>query len=494
MKKRKFNILLNVAILCMCVCAIAIGVYSAKTASLNVSGTIGFTAHNCKVRVLGKITGAVNASNVALDPATTPALNYYDSTDNTKGKLIDGTADSWNFDKIYFDDLNVEGDAIATDIVFTFTLTNESTAYDVIANLNVNNLPSNVKPTVTFSTGSNSSGFVCELKKDKTAVTMTLTLSLLTSENISDATKNLGLTLSFDKVNQNQTATSLGYTLNSSDKSMLAGVPATTESNATLNIPSYFYDTTNNVVFVKSLGSVGKLTDVDSYTNIIIPSSVTSIRYLAFVGCTGLTTITIPSSVTHIGQRAFRSCTSLTTITILNSETTIGNEAFSFCTNLTTITIPSSVATIEMGAFDDTKFLTDLETNHKGIYTCADGKKIVISVPTKSTTIDLTGVVCIAEYAFFNCTSLTEITIPSSVTTIGSFTFRSCTSLTTITIPSSVTSIGQSALSGCTGLTEINFNGTKDQWNAMTKGNNWNNDTGSYTIYCTDGNITKYNY
>ncbi len=133
MKKRKFNILLNIAVLCMCVCAIAIGVYSAKTASLNVSGTIGFTAHNCKVRVLGKITGAMDANNVALDPATTPALNYQES--ENKGKLIDGTADTWNFGSIFFDDLNTDKNHEVNDIVFIFTITNESAYYvDVTVN------------------------------------------------------------------------------------------------------------------------------------------------------------------------------------------------------------------------------------------------------------------------------------------------------------------------------------------------------------------------
>ena len=387
MKKRKFNILLNIAVLCMCVCAIAIGVYSAKTASLNVSGTIGFTAHNCKVRVLGKITGAVNASNVALDPATTPALNYYDSIDNTKGKLIDGTADSWNFDKIYFDDLNAEGDAIATDIVFTFTLTNESTAYDVIATLNVDNLPSNVKPAVTFSTGSNNSGFVCELKKSGTPVTITLTLSLLTSENISAATKNLDLTLSFDRVNQNQIAEALGYTLDSNDKSTIKGVPATSESNATLNIPSYFYDSTNGVKFVKTFVGFELLKSIKNanlYSSIIIPNSVTTIGKYVFSGCSALTKITIPNSVTTIGEGAFFNCSKLTIITISSSVTTIDEWVFSGCTNLTTITIPSDVTSI-------------------------------------------------GENAFTSCTNLTTITIPSSVITIWPQVFAGCDKLATIT-------------------------------------------------------------
>jgi len=56
---------------------------------------------------------------------------------------------------------------------------------------------------------------------------------------------------------------------------------------------------------------------------------------------------------------------------------------------------------------------------------------------------------------FSDCTSLTEITIPDSVTSIGSGAFSGCTSLTEITIPAGVTSIGGGMFSGCTSLTKI---------------------------------------
>ncbi|MBE6667240.1 MAG: hypothetical protein E7607_02895 [Ruminococcaceae bacterium] len=53
------------------------------------------------------------------------------------------------------------------------------------------------------------------------------------------------------------------------------------------------------------------------------------------------------------------------------------------------------------------------------------------------------------------------------------------------------TSIGSSAFSGCSGLTSINYNGTKEQWKAITKYSNWNYRTGNYTVTCTDGVLTK---
>ena len=57
--------------------------------------------------------------------------------------------------------------------------------------------------------------------------------------------------------------------------------------------------------------------------------------------------------------------------------------------------------------------------------------------------------------AFRNCSSLTSITIPESVTSIGNNAFAICTGLTSITIPESVTSIGNNAFAICTGLTSI---------------------------------------
>ena len=48
----------------------------------------------------------------------------------------------------------------------------------------------------------------------------------------------------------------------------------------------------------------------------------------------------------------------------------------------------------------------------------------------------------IGDYAFYDCSGLTSITIPNSVTSIGESAFIFCSSLTSITIPNSVTSIG----------------------------------------------------
>ncbi|MDQ7093935.1 leucine-rich repeat domain-containing protein [Desulfosporosinus sp. PR] len=63
----------------------------------------------------------------------------------------------------------------------------------------------------------------------------------------------------------------------------------------------------------------------------------------------------------------------------------------------------------------------------------------------------------IGEYAFYNCTGLTSITIPTGVTSIGDNAFNACRGLTNISIPQGVTSIGDSAFFNCTGLASISI-------------------------------------
>ena len=61
----------------------------------------------------------------------------------------------------------------------------------------------------------------------------------------------------------------------------------------------------------------------------------------------------------------------------------------------------------------------------------------------------------LGDYVFYDCSGLTSLTIPSSVTSIGWSAFSGCSGLTSLTIPSSVTSIGGYAFSGCSGLTSL---------------------------------------
>ena len=63
----------------------------------------------------------------------------------------------------------------------------------------------------------------------------------------------------------------------------------------------------------------------------------------------------------------------------------------------------------------------------------------------------------IGPRCFEDCSGLTSISIPSSVTLLGEGCFWDCSGLTSITIPSSVTSLEINCFSGCSGLTSIDL-------------------------------------
>ena len=65
------------------------------------------------------------------------------------------------------------------------------------------------------------------------------------------------------------------------------------------------------------------------------------------------------------------------------------------------------------------------------------------------------GVTKIGDYAFFGCSRLTSLTLPSGVTKIGGYAFSGCSGLTSLTLPSGVTEIGDYAFRDCSGLTSL---------------------------------------
>lgn len=306
---------------------------------------------------------------------------------------------------------------------------------------------------------------------------------------------------------------------------------------------------------VKDITIPETITEIKSYafcgwngTSVTIPNSVEVIRYSAFSGCTGLIDISIPDSVTTIYAFAFYNCSALENITLpfvgykaregsdktyryplgyifgnhkdssypyyghrlskteqsyhasstnddknelfyipltLKSVTILGGSipygAFYNCTNLISVTLGNSVSEIDEGAF----------------YNCINLKSITIL----SDEIDIASNVfnsCPIETAMIPALAISYIPkkqLKTVVITSGKIieesAFFGCTGLTSITISDSVTSIGNNAFYNCGSLTSITFQGTKSQWNAISKGSSWDYNTGNFTVHCMDGNISK---
>jgi len=173
----------------------------------------------------------------------------------------------------------------------------------------------------------------------------------------------------------------------------------------------------------------------------IIPSSVNTIEYRAFIYCSELTSIIIPSSVTTIRSSAFYRCSKITSITIPSSVTIIGSGAFADCTNLTEIIVKS-----------DNNYFTSTDgvlfnKNQSTLIQCLRTKTGSYVIPSSVNSIE--------DDAFHNCDHLFNITIPSTVNKIGRQAFVGCDIMTNIIIPSSVTSIGSYAFIYCSGLKSI---------------------------------------
>ena len=60
-----------------------------------------------------------------------------------------------------------------------------------------------------------------------------------------------------------------------------------------------------------------------------------------------------------------------------------------------------------------------------------------------------------SDYAFNDCSSLTSVEIPNSVTSIGDYAFSECSSLTSVEIGNSVEAIGLEAFLSCVGLKKL---------------------------------------
>lgn len=231
----------------------------------------------------------------------------------------------------------------------------------------------------------------------------------------------------------------------------------------------------------------GMFSGCSSLTSIDIPNTLEKIDNEILKGCSSLASVTIPNSVGSIENAAFADCSKLTSVTVklpeplAIEETTFVNQANA------TLYIPTGCRTAyetadywkEFGEFVEVDFDSNIimfadvnvrkicvnqyDTDGDGELSYTEAAAVTslagFSGNTSITKFNelryFTGLTELGKNVFKNCSSLSSITIPNSITSIAELAFFDCSSLTAIIIPSSVNSFDSMSFSGCTCLETI---------------------------------------
>ena len=100
-------------------------------------------------------------------------------------------------------------------------------------------------------------------------------------------------------------------------------------------------------------------------------------------------------------------------------------------------------------------------------------------------------VTTIGDYAFYDCSNLTSVTLGNSVTSIGNYAFFYCSNLASIVIPNSLTSIGKGAFDFCSNLTSIEA-ATDNPNYCSQDGNLYNKDKTTLILYACGKTATTF--
>ncbi|MBR4361332.1 MAG: leucine-rich repeat protein [Ruminococcus sp.] len=177
-----------------------------------------------------------------------------------------------------------------------------------------------------------------------------------------------------------------------------------------------------------------------------------------FADCTELRATTLPDSYETLGQYVFKNCTGITSFVVPKNVTEIGRMSFSGCTELTELTLPfagtNAAGASTEGSVDPDCSVTDLFYDQHWNWENRDFD----SSPYKLTKLTIYGGEKIPQYAFANMQGLTEIDLSSSfITDIDNYAFNDCTALTDIKLPSTLKNIKTAAFRNCSSVKQFNI-------------------------------------
>jgi len=183
--------------------------------------------------------------------------------------------------------------------------------------------------------------------------------------------------------------------------------------------------------------------------NLLISENIQAIGHQAFRGASTLNEVSIGGSIGELGSRAFLGCTALNKLTFTDGIKKIGIESFKGCNSLTEVEFKGSMNEIKEGAFAE----------------CGSLKKINMAPFLQPNTT-------IGRYAFYNCPSLSDLTLSSYIGSIGEGCFateRVAPGLEKVEFPSSsyLSDLGDGIFAGQENLVSIlmpdNFGKTGNQ-------------------------------
>lgn len=153
--------------------------------------------------------------------------------------------------------------------------------------------------------------------------------------------------------------------------------------------------------------------------------------------------VTLPSGISAIGASAFKGNTKLRSLTIPSGVYSVGEQAFYGCSSLQTVTGGDDVC--EMGdlAFNGTPYLDKSSVKYLmlgHVLLWYNGTSQSVSIPTRCTAV--------ASYAFMKCDYLTAFNAYDGLISIGTGAFYGCSNLVNVTVPSTVSAIGAYAFDG----------------------------------------------
>ena len=119
-----------------------------------------------------------------------------------------------------------------------------------------------------------------------------------------------------------------------------------------------------------NLKSIGESAFLNCYklSDIVIPKSVTEIKFNAFSDCISLNEVVIPENIETINSYTFRACEALSKVVFPQNLETVDTSAFSNCGNIEEIILPDGLLDIGQNAFSYSKNDRDTALPKQKVY------------------------------------------------------------------------------------------------------------------------------